>query len=1228
MNSKIRLLYAEDNPQDVDLTMAHFAHVSADFNIEFVGTGADCLARLNEQVFDLLLLDFRLPDMDGLDVLADLRTHGHQLPVVIITGMGDDETVAQALRLGASDYVSKSEPDYLDTLPEILRGLFKRHREHMPHDADMRRVQQILYVEPNKMDVELTVQHFSSAAPHLHIHAVASSTDALSLLSKAHQFNLILSDLRIPGMNALELMREIKHRGIDLPFIVITGKGDEATAVAILRMGAYDYLVKRDNYLVQLPHTIDHVIKRFNLDQTSHRLNAELKSLNASLEEKVALRTAEIQTTQNELQAMLNAIPDMLFELDLKGCCYAYHSPRTGVLTKSAEPISNLGIDVLKQTSAESVLAALHEANEHGKSIGKQYSVNGPHGDSWFELSIAKKLNGDASSVRFIALSRNINERKVAEAELRKLSWAMEQSPTSIVITDLDANIEYVNETFIKMTGYNREEVIGKNPRILQSGKTPRATHIDLWANLTQGKAWRGEVINKRKDGREYIESVMIAPIRQADGSITNFLAIKQDITELKQAQKYIEHQQTRLGALIEAAMDAIVSTDESQNIVLFNQAAEKMFGYRAQDILGQPLSRLLPDRFRASHQHLMHDFSNTGSSVRANKGHASRFFGLRSNGEEFAFEASISKIVVDNGSLLTAMLRDVTERENTLEQLRETASNLQVANAQIEAERAHLAERILERTAQLQQANKAKDSFLATMSHEIRTPLAGLMGMMELLDISELDTRQHELLNTARESANNLLRIVNDILDWSKIEAGKLQLAPSPSSISTLLKAIMSNHDHIAAAKGVSLRINCADNIADAHMLDRLRMSQILNNLTSNALKFTEQGSVELRAERIAQQNGKETIRFSVKDSGIGMTPEQLGRVFQQYEQASNETARMYGGTGLGLAISNRLAELMGGTLSVESSVAYGSTFFFTIVLPIAGLLDRRELQMTIDGNDRRKGTLIVKPFDALEREINILIVDDHPVNRMLIKKQLELLGLHLQVAESGSSALSLWQSQHFDLVITDCHMPEMDGYELTRRIRSLEQEQGAKRIPVIAWTANVLAEEASRCATAGMDDILTKPTELAALRAMLLKWLNQEKVMQSTTIAGVATPVKIDVPALDLAVLKKFVAEQRMQVEILKAFDFEKSNDIGALKLTLLGDDCVAVVKAAHRIKGATRMVGAKELEAISVTIEQAAKHSDIQSARAAAAHLDTAVIRLEREIALFSERSHDSF
>ena len=316
MNDPIHLLYAEDNPQDADLTQQHFERAATDFNLEIVDSGARCLERLAAEPFDLLLLDKRLPDMDGLDLLARLRTEGQRLPVVMVTGIGDDETVARALRAGAADYVPKST-DYLSTLPDILRGVIARSRQRRPLDEEgAARVQRILYVESNPMDVELTREHFATHAPHLELHAVSAALDALALLVPGPQsqsqsqsrrsFDLVLTDLRLPGMGALELIREAQHRGIHLPFIVITGRGDEATAVAILRLGAYDYILKRENYLTQLPFAIDHAIERFHLDQTTERLHSELESLNASLEQKVAARTTELQheiETRKALQA-------------------------------------------------------------------------------------------------------------------------------------------------------------------------------------------------------------------------------------------------------------------------------------------------------------------------------------------------------------------------------------------------------------------------------------------------------------------------------------------------------------------------------------------------------------------------------------------------------------------------------------------------------------------------------------------------------------------------------------------------------------------------------------------------------------------------------------------------------------------------------------------------------------------------------------------------------------
>lgn len=300
----MRYLYAEDNPVDADILCAHFAMFAPDVRIEIVDNGAQCLHRLSQERFDLLLLDNHLPDTDGLDLLRTIRTAGYEIPVVMITGDGDDMTIWRALHEGADNYVPKSA-GHLDNLPELLAGLLRRHRSRGLLDSvDSKREHQILYIEPNAMDAELTAAHFAQSAPDLRLHAAINADQALSLIAAGTAFDLVLTDLRLPGMSAMELIREAQHRGIDVPFVVITGRGDEATAVALLRLGAYDYIVKRDNYLVQLPHSLRHALHRFRLDVTTHALQSELMALNASLEQKVAQRTAELEA---EARARLRA---------------------------------------------------------------------------------------------------------------------------------------------------------------------------------------------------------------------------------------------------------------------------------------------------------------------------------------------------------------------------------------------------------------------------------------------------------------------------------------------------------------------------------------------------------------------------------------------------------------------------------------------------------------------------------------------------------------------------------------------------------------------------------------------------------------------------------------------------------------------------------------------------------------------------------------------------------
>jgi len=678
---------------------------------------------------------------------------------------------------------------------------------------------------------------------------------------------------------------------------------------------------------------------------------------------------------------------------------------------------------------------------------------------------------------------------------------------------------------------------------------------------------------------------------------------------------------------IFEFAPDAIVITDQQGIITLANRQADKMFGYSHEELIGQPFDMLLPHDTHHKHLSLRQNLANVvmqGSVIQepANTRY-NDLRAIRKDGSILPVEISLSPMEGQNGMVIAAAVRDVSERQRALELLQTTANELEQANAQIEEERAQLATRVAERTAQLLYANRAKDSFLATMSHEIRTPLGGLLGMMELISLSRLDDSQREMLQAARNSGQSLLRIVNDILDWSKIEAGKLELSPQAATIPEIIKGVVSTYSSLASAKGLLLRQQIDSKLGAAHIFDPLRLSQILNNFTSNAIKFTGQGSVEIGAELIAQHEGAELVRFCVKDSGAGISPEQQANLFQFYEQASADTARMYGGTGLGLAICRNLAELMEGTVSVESTPGAGSTFCFMVSLPVASPAAQRDMvlrQAREDGSDENKPD--ITPLMKDGKPVSVLLVDDHPVNRKLLKQQLELLGMHAEDAAYGIVALSLWWTGRFDIVITDCHMPEMDGYELTRSIREMEQHDARQRIPIIAWTANVLAEEEERCRAAGMDDLLTKPTDLADLRAMLLKWLDKSPSPAGEGSRGdnVIDDSARDTP-IDFSVLKKIAKSHAAQVEMLQEFDLCNRSDIANLNAALKEGNPAAVERSAHRIKGASRMVGALELEGICTAIEKAAMQRDMDGARAAAGTaLDEAIARIEAAIGKF--------
>jgi PAS domain S-box-containing protein len=609
---------------------------------------------------------------------------------------------------------------------------------------------------------------------------------------------------------------------------------------------------------------------------------------------------------------------------------------------------------------------------------------------------------------------------------------------------------------------------------------------------------------------------------------------------------------------IFDNAHDAIIIFEPREERVLnVNRRACEIYGFSREEFLGMSLIRLslAPERGRRQ----------VAETLQKGVYHNFETRQVRKDGSEMYLEINASAIDYEGRPAILSVNRDVTMRRR--------------------AEEMTLAMEAAER------ADRAKSQFLANMSHEIRTPMAGILGLADLLLKTDLNGPQRRYSELIQSSTASLLGVIDDILDFSKVEAGKLTLEKVAFHLPSMLGDTVELLRFRAQSKGIVLELATAGDLTDWVLGDPGRLRQVVINLLGNAIKFTDEGRVELRAE--SQPGGR--VRITVQDTGMGIPDDVREQLFTPFSQADTSTSRRFGGSGLGLAISKRIVKLMGGEIGFESQAGAGSTFWFTLPLERTAPPEA----WTAAGEPPAEGAFPARPG-------RILIAEDNPVNQLVVLEQLKSLGFEATAVSNGIEALAALeaagspeppqspQKPLYDLVLMDCQMPELDGYETTRRMRA--RSGGQWRVPVIALTAHAMKGDREKCLDAGMDDYIAKPFRVETLRQVLSRWLPQGGAPEGpdgAVVPPVAERRPVNAEALESLRALGRTAGRDMLRELVDTF--RSQPHLTALREALDNRDRQALERRAHSLKGSSGMLGALHLAELCAELERSARDSE---------------------------------
>ena len=684
-------------------------------------------------------------------------------------------------------------------------------------------------------------------------------------------------------------------------------------------------------------------------------------------------------------------------------------------------------------SSRKSALDTLLETTQRAlEPLGRRFE-----GDNRLD-SLATQLAG---LVNDLLATRGELERTLDE--LRNRQFALDQHAI-VTMTDRDGNINYANDRFCEISGYSHEEMIGQNHRIVNSGVHSQEFFTGMWQTISSGRVWNGEVCNRSRDGSLYWVAATIVPFLDAAGQPYQYIAIRTDISGQKRLETELEASRHFLLSTMDTLGEGVYTLDVEGKCVFVNREAERLLGWSREEMEGRNLHDIIHFQTADGTPLLHHECAPQLAVQKGETYRSEQEYFTRKGGTVFPISL-IASPLLESGRVTgsVAAFQDITLRKR-------------IAGDLLQAKEA------------AEEASRAKSEFLATMSHEIRTPMNGVIGMTELALDTDLTALQREYLNVVKSSADSLLTVINDILHFSRIEAGKLDLESIPfrlsDTVGTSIKALAVR----AEQKGIELVYEVTREVPEVLLGDPGRLRQVLVNLVGNAIKFSSRGEVAIRAELSEHRGTEVLVHFSVKDQGIGIPVEKQQLIFEAFTQADTSTTRKFGGTGLGLAICTRLVQGMGGRIWVDSVPDAGSTFHFTVLLGVA---------------DHDFSALL--PPVKLQGK-SVLILDDNAVNRRFLQDSVHKLGMIPTLTETGAEALSVVAARSaagrpFDLLMLDAQLPEMDGFEVARKVRP---RPGSSDPVIMVLSSAGLRGDAERCRELGISAYLSKPITQEELR------------------------------------------------------------------------------------------------------------------------------------------------